>query len=153
MTTTFIERLASRRDGLRLRQRGFTLLELLVVLAILALLATLVGPAVMNQFGGAKTKTAKLQIGEISRSLDTYKLDVGRYPSTAEGLNALVGKPGTANGWNGPYMKEMPADPWGNAYRYTFPAANGGFEVSSLGADNAPGGDGENADLSSNNLK
>lgn len=130
------------------RPRGFTLIELLVVIAILALLAGLVGPTVMDKLGGAKSKTAALQISEIEKSLDLYKLDVGRYPTTAEGLQALAAKPASAGGWNGPYMKGgVPNDPWGNPYRYANPGPGGGIEVLSLGADNAPGGEGENADL------
>jgi len=87
------------------RARGFTLIELLVVLAILTLLAGLVGPKVLNQLGGAKSKTAAVQIADLDKSLELFKLDVGRYPSTEEGLEALVKKPGSANGWNGPYLK------------------------------------------------
>ena len=130
-------------------QAGFTLIELLVVIAILALLAGLVGPAVMERVGGATTKTAKLQIEEIAKSLDIYKLDTGRYPTTAEGLAALDKKPGSVSGWNGPYMKGgVPTDPWGNPYRYANPGPSGGLEIASYGADNAPGGEGENADVS-----
>ena len=95
------------------RQGGFTLMELLVVLAILGLLVSLVGPQVLNQLGGAKTKTTKIQIKDLEQSLEMYKLDVGRFPSTSEGLNALVDKPGNAAGWNGPYLKggKVPSDP------------------------------------------
>ncbi|MDD3608302.1 MAG: type II secretion system major pseudopilin GspG [Halothiobacillaceae bacterium] len=129
--------------------RGFTLVELLVVLAILGLLAGLVGPAVLNQLGGAKSKTALVQIKDIEQALELYKLDVGRFPSTQEGLDALVRKPAGANGWNGPYLKkgEVPKDPWGNAYQYANPGKQGGVDVISLGADNQPGGEGENADI------
>ena len=128
------------------RTRGFTLIELLVVLAILTLLAGLVGPRVLGQFGGAKSKTAVIQIADLDKSLEIFKLDVGRYPSTEEGLDALVKKPGSANAWNGPYLKGgVPTDPWGHAYRYS--NAGGVFEILSLGADGAPGGDGENADV------
>ena len=130
----------------RRRARGFTLIELLVVLAILTLLAGLVGPRVLGQLGGAKAKTAAVQIADLDNSLELFKLDVGRYPTTQEGLQALVTKPGAVNGWNGPYLKGgVPSDPWGNPYRY---ANNGGaIEIISLGADGAAGGDGENADV------
>ena len=132
----------------RRRRKGFTLIELLVVLAILTLLAGIVGPRVLGQLGGAKSKTAVVQIAVLDKSLELFKLDVGRYPTTAEGLQALVKQPGSIAGWNGPYLKGAPPnDPWGNAYRYTSPVANGGFEIVSLGADNAPGGEGENADV------
>ena len=132
----------------RRRRKGFTLIELLVVLAILTLLAGIVGPRVLGQLGGAKSKTAVVQIADLDKSLELFKLDVGRYPTTAEGLQALVKQPGSIAGWNGPYLKgALPNDPWGNAYRYTSHVANGGFEIVSLGADNAPGGEGENADV------
>lgn len=128
-------------------QGGFTLIELLVVLAILTLLAGLVGPRVLSQLGGAKSKTAAVQIADIEKSLEIFKLDVGRFPTAEEGLNALVNKPDSAAGWNGPYLKGgLPNDPWGKPYQYK-PGANGAVEILSLGADGAPGGDGENADV------
>ena len=138
----FIRRQAARAA------RGFTLIEMLVVIAIIALLAGLVGPAVMDRLGGAKSKTAGIQIADLDKALELFKLDVGRYPSNAEGLQALVTRPSSANGWNGPYLKGgLPTDPWGHAYRYANPGPNGGLEILSLGADNAPGGEGENADV------
>lgn len=136
------------QHSVRRRAQGFTLIELLVVLAILTLLAGLVGPRVLGQLGGAKSRTAAVQIADLEKSLDLFKLDVGRYPSTDEGLQALVSKPATAAGWNGPYVKGgVPNDPWGKPYKYTSPAAAGGVEILSLGADGAPGGEGENADI------
>jgi len=130
------------------RNKGFTLIELLVVLAILTMLAGLVGPRVLSLLGGAKSKTAAVQIADIEKSLELFKLDVGRFPTTAEGLDSLVSKPSAANGWNGPYLKGgVPSDPWGNPYKFTSPAANGGIEIVSLGADALPGGEGENADI------
>ena len=126
---------------------GFTLLELMVVLAILALLGGLVGPKVLDYLGKAKSRTAIVQIAELEKTLDNFKLDVGRYPTTEEGLDALMKRPGSVNGWNGPYLKgELPKDPWGNAYRYANPG-NGSFEIVSLGSDGAPGGEGEAADI------
>ena len=135
--------LFSRRRGI-----GFTLIELLVVLAILTLLASLVGPRVLGQLGGAKSKTAALQIADLEKSLELFKLDVGRFPTTKEGLDALVTKPAAANGWNGPYTKGgVPNDPWGKPYVFNSPAPNGGVDISSLGADGTAGGEGENADI------
>lgn len=130
------------------RNSGFTLIELLVVLVILTLLAGLVGPKVLDQLGGAKSKTARIQISEIEQSLDLFKLDIGRYPNDAEGLRALAERPATAPGWSGPYLKKgLPSDPWGAAYLYKNPGRNGGPDVFTLGADGKPGGDGENADV------
>lgn len=139
---------AAQRISGRAHRAGFTLIELLVVLAILALLAGLVGPRVLNQLGGAKSKTASVQIADLDKTVELFKLDVGRYPTAEEGLAALVSKPASvASGWNGPYLKGgLPNDPWGRPYKYGL-KADGSVEITSLGADGAPGGDGENADL------
>ena len=132
-------------------QHGFTLIELLVVLVILGLLASLAGPKVMNYLGGAKSDSAHLQVEEFGASLDLFKLETGRYPTTQEGLQALVQAPAGLTGWNGPYLKKktVPKDPWGNEYIYVSPGQHGHYDLSSLGADNREGGDGENKDLTS----
>lgn len=131
------------------RQRGFTLMELLVVLAILGLLVSLVGPQVLNQLGGAKSKTAKIQIKDLEQSLEMYKLDVGRFPSTSEGLVALVKKPANATGWNGPYLKggKVPNDPWSREYNYKYPGEHAEIDIFSYGQNGTPGGEGEDADV------
>ena len=132
----------------RRKSKGFTLIELLVVLVILTLLAGLVGPRIMNQLGGAKSKTATLQIADLEQSMELFKLDVGRYPTTKEGLDALLNRPASVNGWNGPYIKgNVPNDPWGKPYAYNSPTPNGGVEILTLGADGTAGGTGENADI------
>lgn len=131
------------------RSRGFTLVELLVVLAILGMLAALVGPQVLNQLGGAKSKSAAIQIRDFEQALELYKLDVGRFPRSGEGLQALVRQPSGARGWNGPYLKknDVPDDPWGNSYEYRVSGSS--VEISSLGADGRQGGTGEDADVTS----
>lgn len=131
------------------RHRGFTLIELLIVIAILGLIASLVGPSVMKQFGNAKVDTARLQIADLSAALDLYYLDLGRYPTTAEGLAALVSAPEGARAWNGPYLKKntVPSDPWGSAYRYKAPGDNGPYDLFSYGADRQLGGERDNADV------
>lgn len=128
---------------------GFTLIELLVVLVILGLLAGLVGPQVMKYLGGAKTDSARLQIENIASSLELYRLDVGRYPNSSEGLQALIEAPPGASSWNGPYFKkkQVPKDPWGNDYHYRSPGEHGPFDIYTLGADNADGGESENRDV------
>lgn len=141
---TALEKNRERRS----RQSGFTLMELLVVLAILGLLMSLVGPQVLNQLGGAKTKTAGIQIKDLEQALEMYKLDVGRFPSTAQGLNSLVTKPADASGWNGPYLKKnVPQDPWKREYHYKYPGDKGELDIFTYGANGAPGGDGEDADV------
>ncbi|GGC02041.1 type II secretion system protein G [Marinobacterium zhoushanense] len=129
---------------------GFTLLELLVVLVILGLLASLVGPQVLRHVGTSKTKTAALQIQELGAALDLYRLEVGRYPSTQEGLEALIRQPSGATNWNGPYLSKnvIRQDPWGNDYNYRAPGEHGEYDLYSLGADGREGGEGENSDVS-----
>ncbi|MEM1153960.1 MAG: type II secretion system major pseudopilin GspG [Pseudomonadota bacterium] len=128
---------------------GFSLMELLVVLAILALLGGLVGPQLLGAFSGAKTKAAGVQINDFESSLEMYKLDVGRFPSTEEGLQALVVKPSGAAGWNGPYLRRprVPLDPWGFEYQYKYPGDRGEIDIFTLGQDNQAGGEGENSDV------
>ncbi len=136
-----------RRTNLRINA-GFTLMELLVVLAILGLLMSLVGPRVLNQLGGAKVKTAAIQIKDLEQSLEMYKLDTGRYPSTDQGLAALNKKPGNASGWNGPYLKsDVPLDPWKREYHYKFPGDHGELDIFSYGQNGSPGGEGEDTDV------
>jgi general secretion pathway protein G len=135
----------TRRDG----QHGFTLIELLVVLVILGLLAGLVGPQVLRYTGSAKSDTAKLQIEELGAGLDLFHLEIGRYPTTAEGIKALVEQPAGINKWHGPYLKKknIPADPWGNEYHYRSPGEEGQYDLFSLGNDNMEGGEGNDADV------
>jgi len=129
--------------------RGFTLIELLVVLVILGLLAGLVGPRVMKYLGSANTDTARVQLEQLGSALEMYRIDVGRYPSSSEGLRALVQAPSGGGRWNGPYLRKdvVPKDPWGNDYQYRYPGEHGDFDLYTHGADNAPGGDGENQDI------
>ena len=128
---------------------GFTLIELLVVLVILGLLAGLVGPRVLKYLGTAKSDTAMLQIEEFSASLDLFHLEVGRFPTTEEGLAALVEQPAGVDDWQGPYLRKrtLPVDPWKRSYHYESPGQNGPFDIYSLGSDNAAGGEGEAADV------
>jgi general secretion pathway protein G len=131
------------------RIRGFTLLELLVVMAIIGLLASYVGPKYFSQLGQSEHKVAQAQVAALSNALDTFRLDVGRYPSTAEGLNALYVRPASAARWNGPYLrKPVPPDPWGKAYVYRNPGSKGReVDVISLGSDGRPGGSDLAADI------
>lgn len=133
----------------RRRERGLTLVELLVVLLIIGLIAAFAVPQVMRYLGGARQDAAAVQINQLSGILDLYRLDVGRYPTSSEGLDALLDQPSGADGWNGPYVRKADAliDPWGNPYEYRVPGRNGEFDLYSLGADGNEGGDGENADV------
>ena len=131
------------------RTRGFTLIELLVVLAILGLIAVIAVPQVLNYLGRAKTDTARIEIENIGAALDLYRLDVGRYPSEDEGLEALVRRPADVENWNGRYVKKSDSllDPWGNTYLYRYPGEHWDYDLYSLGADAAEGGEGENQDV------
>lgn len=127
---------------------GFTLLELLVVVAIIGLLVGYVGPKYFGQLGKAEVKAARAQIDGIEKALDQYRLDVGRYPGTEQGLNALVTQPPGLTRWNGPYLKKgVPLDPWQKPYGYKSPGEHGEFDLYSYGRDGVPGGSGEDADI------
>jgi general secretion pathway protein G len=130
---------------------GFTLVEILVVLAIIGLVVGLVGPKVLNYLSESKTKAAKIQIESFTSALDLYFLDVGRYPTSSEGLTALVRNSGSTATWNGPYLKNgnVPLDPWGNAYAYRSPGQQGPYEIVSFGSDGREGGSGAAADVTS----
>jgi general secretion pathway protein G len=136
--------------GYSLFPRGFTLLELLVVMVIIGLLAGYVGPRFFSQIGKSEVKTAQAQIDAFGKALDQYRLDVGRYPSTEQGLQALNAAPAGEGRWAGPYLqKAVPADPWGQPYQYRQPGEHGEYDLLSWGADGKPGGEGTAADIGS----
>ncbi len=131
------------------RHPGFTLLELLVVIVIIGLLAAYVGPRYFNQLGKSERKAAKAQIEAFGKALDTYRLDVGHYPSSEQGLAALTSKLDGNSRWDGPYLdKTVPLDPWGRAYVYRSPGQEAEFDLLSFGKDGQSGGEGDNADVS-----
>ncbi len=128
---------------------GFTLLELLVVIVIIGLLAGYVGPKYFGQIGKSEAKVAKAQIDAFEKALDAYRLDVGKYPTTEQGLAALVIRPANEPKWQGPYLrKDVPPDPWGKPYAYKAPGARADYDIVSLGKDGQPGGEGDAADIS-----
>ncbi len=136
-----------RRILIRRDSKGFTLIELLVVMVIVGLLAALVAPKLFPKLGKGKQAAAKAQIELLGQALDQMRLDIGRYPTTQEGLNALVTNPGAPN-WDGPYLKKaLPNDPWGKPYGYQSPGSHGEYDLYSYGRDGSPGGEGEDADL------
>jgi general secretion pathway protein G len=129
---------------------GYTLLELLVVLAIIGLLVAITAPQVMKILGGAKSDAAKLQIESLSQSLDFYQLDMGSYPTTAQGLQALLVQPAGVDNWRGPYVRKDRnlLDPWGKPFVYTSPGKTGAYDLTTLGRDGKTGGEGDDADVS-----
>ena len=142
----------SRQQSVRrLAERGFTLIEMLVVISIIALIMALVGPRVLNFLGESKVKAAKIQIESLVSALDLYSLDTGQYPSSSEGLEALMQRPGGATSWSGPYLKGnvVPKDPWGRPYIYRSPGQHGAYDILSYGADGQEGGTGAAADITS----
>ena len=140
-----------RRLRTRQSERGFTLVEMLVVITIIALIMALVGPRVLNYLAESKAKTAKIQIESLATALDLYFLDSGQYPGSSEGLNALLQRPGSTVTWNGPYLKgnAVPSDPWGRPYVYRAPGQHGSYDIISFGADGQEGGTGAAADVTS----
>ena len=128
-----------------------TLIEILVVLVLIGIVLGIVGGNFIGRGEKAKADAAKIEIGQIGQALDLYKLETGRYPSTQEGLQALVGAPSGVANWNGPYWKkaQLPKDPWGNEYRYSAPGQKGAYDILSLGADGKEGGEGANKDIAS----
>ncbi len=140
--------LASNRQS-GARNRGFTLLELLVVMVIIGLLAGYVGPKYFAQIGKSEIKAARAQVDALGKALDQFRLDTGHYPTMDEGLVALVSRPANEARWDGPYLtKNVPSDPWGNPYIYKSPGEHGEYDLISYGKDKQPGGDGEAADIS-----
>lgn len=138
------------RIGEGLGGQGFTLIELLVAMVIIGILAALVAPSLYQKIEPAKASAARSQIQNFMTGLDSYFLDVGSFPSTREGLDALRRKPAGKSAWNGPYLRrEIPKDPWGNVYIYRAPGRNGPYEIVSLGADGKLGGEGEAGDIES----
>jgi general secretion pathway protein G len=136
------------RKPMRRSDRGITLIELLVVMVIIAMFATLVGSRLFRNVEKARQATAKEQIAEFESALDLFRLDVGRYPTTAEGLEALHTKPTGVENWDSPYLKkDVPQDPWGHAYVYRCPGQHGDFDLLSYGADGQEGGEGDDADV------
>jgi general secretion pathway protein G len=141
--------LAISRRALLKGSPGFTLIEMLVVLVIIGLIMGLVGPRVLKYLQDARVKAARLQIQALTNSLDLYYLDNGRYPTTAEGLRALIERPSNAQSWSGPYVKTLPADPWNNPYVYRSPAEDSPYEILSYGSDGREGGSGSAEDIKS----
>jgi len=136
------------KEKARRRECGFTLIEILIVIIIIGMLAALVGPKLFGKVSSAKLKAAKAQIELFGTALDAFRLDVGRYPTTEEGLKVLRERPSGVAGWQGPYLpKEIPADPWSRAYVYKSPGDHGDYDLISYGLDGVEGGEAENQDV------
>jgi general secretion pathway protein G len=153
-TVTMVKHLLSRsrqKSVRRFAEQGFTLIEMLVVISIIALIMSLVGPRVLNFLGESKVKAARIQIEGLTSALDLYALDTGQYPSSSEGLEALMQRPGSVTSWSGPYLKGnvVPKDPWGKSYIYRAPGQHGAYDILSYGADGQEGGTGAAADITS----
>ena len=148
-----MKKLTLRRRAAQRLQRGFTLIEIMVVVVIMGVLAAMVVPKLLNRAGDSKVSAAKVDIATLMQALKLYKLDNQRYPTTEQGLQALIEKPTggpAANGWkSGGYVEKMPKDPWGNPYQYLSPGIKGEVDVFSYGADGQPGGTGNDADIGS----
>ncbi len=154
MTSTMVRTSARRARGkspAHAGERGFTLVEMLVVITIIALIMALVGPRVLNFLTDSKVKAATIQIESFENALDLYYLDDGHYPTTSDGLHALIERPGGVTAWNGPYLKSdaVPNDPWGKPYIYRSPGEHGAYDIMSYGADGQEGGAGADADITS----
>jgi general secretion pathway protein G len=153
-TVTMVKHLLSRsrqKSVRRFAEQGFTLIEMLVVISIIALIMSLVGPRVLNFLGESKVKAARIQIEGLTSALDLYALDTGQYPSSSDGLEALMQRPGSVASWSGPYLKGnvVPKDPWGKPYIYRAPGQHGAYDILSYGADGQEGGTGAAADITS----
>ena len=148
INTIKISYLKIKASGFRFKSRGFTLLELLVVMVIIGLLAGYVGPKYFEQIGKSETKTAKAQIDALGKALDQYRIDTGRYPSSEQGLSALYKRPNNETKWSGPYLKKnVPNDPWDKPYLYKSPGEHGDYDLSTLGKDGQQGGEKESEDV------
>ena len=147
-------RRAGQRGGRYAAQQGFTLVEMLVVITIIGLIMGLIGPRVLNYLSESKVKAAKIQLQSFGSALDLFYLDAGRFPSTAEGLTALVQRTPGVVAWNGPYLKggNVPNDPWNNQYIYRTPGERGAYEIVSYGSDGQEGGTGIAADISTDTM-
>lgn len=139
---------AIMKQSIRGNSRGFTLMELLVVVVIIGLLVALVAPRYFQQIGKSERTAAMSQIDALRKAVDTYRMDTGHFPATEQGLSALTVKPDAEDKWNGPYLqKQAPLDPWGNGYVYRTPGTDGDYDLFSYGKDGKPGGQGEEADI------